>query len=709
MHILHSDSSWRPLNSAKSEIRILEVFPALSPAESIICHLRTVSLHDQPEYEALSYVWGDSSDSRQIILNRKIFQVTNNLFRALKRLRDVDKARTLWVDAICINQTDDAEKNVQVLMMGKIYAHASRVLVWLSKDEPPNLLRHIMSFGQNQEKHFIHFPISVCDLTGIAWWNRAWTFQEAALARNLIFYIGNKCFALEDIERYCSSMRRHLFQPNACCRAVLDTPVFKGIIISCLSTLQQLFDSREAISQGRQNLLDLIIDNNDRKATNPQDKVYAYLGLAFDAPLAFVRYELPLKEWTIHTATEIIQKSKSLRLIRLTTSPGVGSLRYSGTDGLPSWCPDWQQHETDRISYKSYYGIQQHFIGLDQRFAAAAQTEANPFFPTAEILGLPGVLCDKVTHVGRISPFTDSPAYDPYTLGRWCHLVANNTSVHHARCDGCNRIIYGTRNKCLACPDFNLCSRCFGRCRGKHPHRSFSSIRSRPSEPQDDSDEQGKAAESPCSAEQIMEISVLQSMGLDTSEVQPIQETSWGILSEMDYPFSESDTIQDAFRKVLTADTPVLPTTGDISGAEPNLQEMAFNVFWVTKVENQLQGEFPIQNDLEGEVSLMLKSLTKESIDLVANAVALTVYEKRLFISSKGYIGWGPNTMCPGDTIAVLHGSNMPFVVRALPEQPAGVSSGSGYTMVGECYVHGLMNGEAFGNAEMEKRDFLLY
>lgn len=63
----------------------------------------------------------------------------------------------------------------------------------------------------------------------------------------------------------------------------------------------------------------------------------------------------------------------------------------------------------------------------------------------------------------------------------------------------------------------------------------------------------------------------------------------------------------------------------------------------------------------------------------------------------------------PGDTVAVLHGGDMPFVLREVPEQLSKTNIGSGYTVIGECYVHGLMRGEALDNEEMEKCDFLLY
>lgn len=59
------------------------------------------------------------------------FGVTENLYVALQHLRLLDRSRILWVDAICINQDDQREREAQVAIMCEIYSGASRVLVWL--------------------------------------------------------------------------------------------------------------------------------------------------------------------------------------------------------------------------------------------------------------------------------------------------------------------------------------------------------------------------------------------------------------------------------------------------------------------------------------------------------------------------------------------------------------------------------------------------
>lgn len=85
-------------------------------------------------YEALSYTWGTSIAKETIHVNGKKFRVRKNLEIALRYLRHITKQRTLWIDAICINQFDIEERNTQVRRMIHIYREASCVLVWLGPE-----------------------------------------------------------------------------------------------------------------------------------------------------------------------------------------------------------------------------------------------------------------------------------------------------------------------------------------------------------------------------------------------------------------------------------------------------------------------------------------------------------------------------------------------------------------------------------------------
>ena len=115
------------------EIRIIKLAPGRWE-DAIECNLDTASLDDNPSYEALSYVWGDPSlPKKPILLQQQTFHVTPSLESALRHLRHEDSERTLWVDAVCLNQKDDAEKSVQVRQMQFIYARTSHLVIWVGE------------------------------------------------------------------------------------------------------------------------------------------------------------------------------------------------------------------------------------------------------------------------------------------------------------------------------------------------------------------------------------------------------------------------------------------------------------------------------------------------------------------------------------------------------------------------------------------------
>ena len=89
------------------------------------------------DFTALSYVWGgeieDAATTSTISLgvDRISLQLTDNCHNALKALRSSVRSLTIWVDAICINQENDAEKDHQMSLMGDIYSLANKTYIWL--------------------------------------------------------------------------------------------------------------------------------------------------------------------------------------------------------------------------------------------------------------------------------------------------------------------------------------------------------------------------------------------------------------------------------------------------------------------------------------------------------------------------------------------------------------------------------------------------
>ncbi|KAK0625099.1 heterokaryon incompatibility protein-domain-containing protein [Bombardia bombarda] len=122
------------------EIRLLELCKG-QWGDTIHCRLRRYGLYGRvPQYTALSYVWGSSRVSEEIVLDEVSWKVTVNLASALRYIREKDRDIILWIDALCINQSDPTERGNQVRLMRQIYSLCQKVIVFLgdSKSGRPN-------------------------------------------------------------------------------------------------------------------------------------------------------------------------------------------------------------------------------------------------------------------------------------------------------------------------------------------------------------------------------------------------------------------------------------------------------------------------------------------------------------------------------------------------------------------------------------------
>ncbi|KAK4246557.1 heterokaryon incompatibility protein-domain-containing protein [Corynascus novoguineensis] len=134
MELFKGRTPHRPLR--RDEIRLLRLLPGRFD-DPIKCYLEHESLASAPCYDALSYAWGDATQTLPIMLDDAPYPITTNLEAALRYLRDPQGVLSLWVDAVCVNQLDIKERNTQVPRMRDIFERAGRTVVWLG-DYPPH-------------------------------------------------------------------------------------------------------------------------------------------------------------------------------------------------------------------------------------------------------------------------------------------------------------------------------------------------------------------------------------------------------------------------------------------------------------------------------------------------------------------------------------------------------------------------------------------
>ncbi|KAK4142229.1 HET-domain-containing protein [Dichotomopilus funicola] len=302
-------SSYRPLRHDIDEIRVVELQPGEGNQEIQLTlkytHLRD---SDRLEYEGLSYCWGDAEDRQQLLLTvadeHGIHQppipihTNRNLFQALKQLRRKDTPRTLWIDLLCINQTDTDERTSQVALMGDIFASARTVCVWLGEPDATTaaICRAIESVSKrydeasvqaeshsttalgklphpHQAHDIIHNKTSGLVETNndqiffLPWFERVWVLQEVWKASHVQVFCGSYQLSWEA-----------LMQANHCLRTRgLLTRAVLPSMWTALFNVERDGTTLKCERAPRLDILHILLSTLGMKATDPRDKIFAPL------------------------------------------------------------------------------------------------------------------------------------------------------------------------------------------------------------------------------------------------------------------------------------------------------------------------------------------------------------------------------------------------------------------------------------------------
>ena len=124
-------SRYRPLEGGKA-LRLLKLLPGQADDEICFELVHDTLAHLPPTiYEATSYTWGWPTPTKTVRCDGEAFEIRENAYDFLRRLRLPDVARILWMDCVCIDQSNIEERAEQVKIMHLIYQNAKSVLVWL--------------------------------------------------------------------------------------------------------------------------------------------------------------------------------------------------------------------------------------------------------------------------------------------------------------------------------------------------------------------------------------------------------------------------------------------------------------------------------------------------------------------------------------------------------------------------------------------------
>lgn len=667
-------------------IRLIGLLPG-KDCDPICCSLSTVNLEETPPFEALSYVWGDAKNTKQIFCfdhgnapqtAKPTLQVTLNCWHALHRLRLEGLTRQLWIDAICINQKDLKERNQQVVLMGNLYRKAASVPVYLGQDED---LPGVFQLFRDLTIKATSFPIGILpsafsdiDRSLLIsfrkfferpWFKRCWTMQEIGLAqRAMLICDGDELEWDVFFSVICWINRsQHLDVIH------LDLPINELVTSVSLYTA---FEKGETGSFKRlPDFLDVLNATRNRQATEPKDRIYAFLGhttaVDEEGPLVVPYYSQ--WDWIVfyQFVLTYIKRTRNLRIL---------SLVDHGKNlpvGFPlSWVP-W----CNPSSYLRNFGMSS---GLYDASAGSKQS------PTIQLGG------DRIEDLDIDQVLEDSPLLEWEYFMMWSSASEESIKIAHQK-------VFS-----------NLMTRQISK-------RSF-----------DFSLDTALSLYQP-------EESKLSVRGLILDEIRLV----WPVFDKTDialHSFSKEIGPKKHFVEILCNSLPEdgfpsryddyllalsLTLVGGVQGLNVAKEDLNMHRASFEAYRHAIQTSRVIISDTKektlettGEMNATMDKNPRQPSSIsrwekfMTDAVK-ACHHRRFFTTKSGFFGLGPEAMLgkgiePGKSIvAILFGANVPFILQ---------KTGDTYCLVGEAYVHGVMNGEAvemWKRGDLEEVDFQLF
>ncbi|KAJ0109379.1 uncharacterized protein J7T55_000304 [Diaporthe amygdali] len=355
----------------KGEFRLIILRPERKddPEGIIRCDMLNCPLGNSRPYVALSYAWGDVSDTRKIFVgsaNRTI-SVSASLESALRALRDPRKSITVWADAISINQQDQSEKADQVRLMTRIYQKAESVAIWLGpRSEDSDLgmeLIEQVSNGAEMPREITRrtpAPFSEQNFAAVValfdreYWHRLWVVQEVFNARAINVHCGPAILPWSAFQTASDVFQDHRdvlersFHPGYSNRFYqARSGSYPQVLVHEGPGSLARVGSRANFMDGDdvpdrlvfQNLLEVMQACRRKLSSDPKDKVFGLLGVLSEKIRSEIKvdYGVPVKDIYVNIFRTVVEKTGSLDIL----CESIHFPDYANNNNLPSWVPDW--------------------------------------------------------------------------------------------------------------------------------------------------------------------------------------------------------------------------------------------------------------------------------------------------------------------------------------------------------------------------------
>ncbi|KAL8388902.1 hypothetical protein RB595_009007 [Gaeumannomyces hyphopodioides] len=665
---------YRPLTQGR-QIRLIRLHCWI-PVLGVRATITHVNLENPPPYDAISYHWGTSEERRRLnVLDEtdasstpKWLEVSKPTYDALYSLSSPWKTRMVWIDAVCIDQsphTSNTEKGPQVMLMREIYGKASRVIVYLgnsilapaahslihelilmrSAGCSGSELYQVVSRGEGMSVRWV----ALIQLLSRPWFSRVWVVQEVAAASlnpPRIWYGGR-------VYDWVSLLDAFELLEYFEMTGFLHTIHQGRVAVNHLQSMRSMDDMRKGT---------FLVDVNRWSKGLMENP----------APLSYL-----LESTMAHQASDARDKVFAL-------------LGLMGEDPPPTLTPDYSSETTAESVYiktakylltdeKPLAFLQLAGVGVSRRHQALPSWVPDWVDSPDRGASMSPTLWDK-SHVRYYYRATGSarPVFSINRVGEREALTLSCTRVDTLTHLGAvHTPAIEDDEFVLSAPGTFIDSRDMLDAYRWHEETLAMVLGSHAPDPYPGGRQAPHPASTPPAGHRQVDKGERSSLGSIPS--QPLREVFWRVL------------------------------TGDL------------NMRWMTRPAPTSR-----QDDYNNWVSFMAEMagyLTADSRDThipvhdaafwrrhdaglpFANAMARCAVGRRVCVTAAGRLGCAPPLCQVGDEVVLVHGAPTPFVIRKTSAETGAESDL--YELVGPCYVHGIMDGEANGTRGAEQLVFV--
>lgn len=391
-------------------------------------------------YETISYTWGDSTASDDILIGGDRLRAPASAIQVLRGLRSPTVSKKFWIDAICINQDDSDERAQQVAMMGDLYMDSTRTVIWLGQETAftaPALdfcrrlvaevdawlwvrgrvrtdrwesirlnLSHdeiesnfqLLRESINHVWHIQRPDVELMnDIFRRPWYKRQWVFQEVILSRRCVVRVGQHWVEWMDIIILALwilalEQRQLLYHPAN----------FSTLPLTIISVQLSFAIIPGVLTNGSPLSVLMALGSLGLQARIPHDKIYALLSMTNWAladqrlpPLVQPDYRKPLHECMRDATRAMLLVDRNLASLKHPRLPceGGNSTHRPGPE-WPSWVPVWHASWPDILDIGTGLSNQYAADASEQMCLDLIDTPQNP-----EVLTLRGLKVGTIKHV----------------------------------------------------------------------------------------------------------------------------------------------------------------------------------------------------------------------------------------------------------------------------------------------------------------------